>query len=128
MADMTITQQDYEALVALARRGTTGENHARDLEEFLRTIEDRNGLNRYFLAVRWQELDEPLPPGARFPGNHHGDWPTNLEGIIELTTRAIARVDVDALLAARASSPMSVMVTTDPGLRVGWTPVDDYFL
>jgi len=128
MADLTISKQDYESLVALARRGTIDENHARDLEEFLVKIEEANGITRYFLAVRWQELDAPVPPHTAgnetsFPDN----WPPELEGTIELTTRPIAKADVLEFLDSKASNPTSVMVTTDPGLRVGWTPIDDYF-
>ena len=32
-----------------------------------------------------------------------------------------------SFVAAQARKPMGVMVTIDPGLRVGWTPVEDYF-
>lgn len=152
---LTVTFQEYESLVFLAREGArlrgfittaatdprlsylveaanryvgTDANGARELEAFLKNIEKNNDIVRHFLAVRWQELDEPLPPrvagaATRFPEN----WPPNLEGTIELLTRAIARADVDAFLSARAKTPANVMVTIDPGMRVGWTPVEDYF-
>jgi hypothetical protein len=153
---LTLNLQQYEALVYLARIGArlkgfldaiakdarfrqlleaavhyAGQdaNRARDLEAFLKSIEEPNGIHRYFLAVRWQELAAPLPPrvagaATRFPEN----WPPNLQGIIELMTRPIARADVDAFLLANAKSPVTVVVTADPGLTVGWTAVEDYFV
>lgn len=154
-AEVTLSFQEYESLVAFARKGAKLEGTIRafetdptlrrlwekartqygwdpqlmrDLEVFLKSIEKANDINRYFVALRWQESGEPLPPrvaGAptRFPEN----WPPTLEGTIELLTRPIARLDADAFLQARAKQPMNVMCTTDPGLRVGWTPIDDFF-
>lgn len=95
-----------------------------DLEQWLRKIERQNGITRYFLMVQWQELSAPLPAGTAFPAQ----WPPNLRRSIELTTRPIAKVDVDAVLAEHASEPTSVLVTPDPNGLVGWTPVDDYFI
>lgn len=155
MSDITLTTQQYESLVALARKGAELEgtirmyetdptlrplwekartqygydpNLVRNLERFLRTIEKSNGIQRYFLAVRWTEANQPLPPRVksaptRFPEN----WPPQLEGTIEFTTRPIARSDVDAFLSSQALKPLSVMVTSDPGKRVGWTELDVYF-
>lgn len=152
--ELTVTLQDYEALTFLAREGArlrefiqaaeadpslrhllnaaarfsgmTTEG-ARSLEAFLRSIEVKNGIVRYLLIVRWQEVDEPLPPrvagaATRFPEN----WPPNLEAPIEMF-RPISLVDVKKVLSTNARRPVNVMVTIDPGRRVGWTPVEDYF-
>lgn len=125
MADITLEQQEYEALIALARQGVAdAPNRARELEAYLENIEQKNGISRYFLAIRWQELNEPLPPGVTFPRT----WPPTLSATIELITRPIARADVDAVLEVKAKNPTSVMVTNDPGLVLGWTDVDEYFL
>jgi hypothetical protein len=153
---VTVTYQEYESLVFLAREGArlkgfieaaetdprlrylveaanryvgTDANKPRELEAFLKNIEKQNDITRSFLAVRWQELDEPLPPrtagaATRWPEN----WPPNLEGTIELMTRPIAKDDVLGFLSARAKNPTNVMVTTDAGMRVGWAPLDDYFV
>jgi len=126
---LTLELVEYEALVALARRGTIDSernpdpNKMRELESFLKSIEKNNDITRYFLAVRWQELNEPLPQGTRFPT----DWPPTLEDTIQLTTRPIAKVDVTDLIAAQAKNAQNIMVTTDPGMVLGWTAVDDYF-
>lgn len=153
--DISITFQEYESLVALARKGAQLESTirvfetdptlrrlwekartqygwdpelARQLESYLKEIEERNGITRYFVALRWTEAGQPLPPrvaGAptRFPEN----WPPTLEGEIELLTRPVARSDADAFLMANATSPTDIMCTVDPGKRVGWTPINDFF-
>jgi len=120
---LTLELVEYEALVALARLGATDPNKARELESFLKSIEKANDITRYFLAVRWQELNEPLPPGTRFPQV----WPPELEDTIHLTTRPICQQDVADLIEAQAKNAQNVMVTTDPGMVLGWTDVDDYF-
>jgi hypothetical protein len=151
MPTLTLDVTEYEALVELARRGANYEgiinlakldarcvdlvtdveagaaldsNKAKEIESFLKSIEARNDITRYFLAVRWQEVGVPLRVGIRFPET----WPPELTAFIQQFSRAISRADVDALLAARATDPQTVMVTTDPGLRVGWTLLDSYFL
>lgn len=147
---ITLDITEYEALVELSRRGAQYEgllalarkdaryaglvtqaeagaaldsNKARDLESFLRSLEERNGIKRYFLAVRWQEIGVPLKAGIVFPET----WPPEYTATIQQFTRPIARADVDVLLASRAVNPQLVMVTTDPGLRLGWTLIDQYF-
>lgn len=150
VSQLTLDVAQYEALVGLARKGALYDgllslakkdprcrsivdnaeagaaldsNQVRSLESFLKEIEKGNGITRYFLAVRWQEAGVPLQAGTRFPET----WPPTHSVTIEQFTRAIARADVDAILSARATNPQLVMVTLDPGLRLGWTPIDDYF-
>lgn len=123
--NFTLDQQQYEALIALARAGTSGDlEKSRRLDEFLRSIEAANGITRSLLWVRWQEMDQPLPASTRFPEV----WPPEREHLIELIGRRVAKADVDAVLAARATKPVNVLVTPDPGARVGWTEVDNYFV
>ena len=122
--DFRLTQEEYEALLALARRGVTGNSQKTvDLDQWLHQIESRNGVIRYFLMVQWQEVSAPLPTGARFPDV----WPEKLRRTIEFISRPIAKADVEALLAKYASEPIEVLVTPDPNGLLGWTPVDSYF-
>jgi hypothetical protein len=122
--NITLDQTEYEALVALAQEGVANSpNRARELNAFLTSIEKKNGIRRYFLAIRWQELNQPLPSATQFPES----WPPTMSATLELITRPISRADVDQLLESRAKNPTSVMVTNDPGLRLGWTLLDDYF-
>jgi hypothetical protein len=155
MSTLTLDYQDYESLVALARKGAELEgfiraaeddptlrrfyekarekygydpNLVRDLEAFLKKIETANNITRYFLAIRWTEAGANLPSrsagaSTRFPEN----WPPPPEGTLELLTRAITRSDVDSFLEANAITPLTVMVTPDPGKRVGWALLEDYF-
>lgn len=156
--DIVLTFQDYESLVSLAREGARLKGFMmaaesdptlrrfweaartqygwdpelpRELEAFLKNLEKQQDppIVRQFVGVRWTEAGEPLPPrtaGAptRFPEN----WPPTLEGSVQLLGRPIARTDVDAMLQAQAKKPMDVMCTNDVGLRVGWTPIDQFFL
>jgi hypothetical protein len=122
--DFTLTQEQYEALIALAREGSTTAFQARTLDEFLKVIETANGVTRSGLWVRWQEMHQPLPSTTSFPDT----WPPELEHYIELVTRQVARADVETMIAARATSPVNIMVTKDPGKTVGWTSLDDYFV
>jgi len=119
--DLTLTQEEYEALSTLALKAPNTEPLV--VARFLAGIEKRNGLARYFVAVRWQDSGA-LPPNTRFPDT----WPPNLELKIEQLGRPIARVDVDqALKNAGANSPTLIMVTSDRGLRLGWTRIEDFF-
>lgn len=124
MPSFTLSQEQYEALIFLARRGAEGNaQQLTQLDLFLRDIEKSNGVTRYFLWVQWQELSAPLPPGTNFPEK----WPKELRKAIELIGRPIARADVDQVLDRYASEPMTVLVTKDPAALVGWTPIDDFF-
>jgi hypothetical protein len=121
----TLTQEEYESLVALARAGTAEDaNKSRSLETWLQRIEKRNGVVRDLVVVLWQELDQPLPTGTFFPTV----WPPTLKASIELVTRPVARVDVDKLLSIRAKNPVSILCTRDPAGVVGLTPIDQFFV
>jgi hypothetical protein len=119
----TLTQEQYEALVALARRGATTAQQTRDLDAFLASIERGAGITRYKLWVQWQEADAP-PPKGQFPET----WPPELRQYVELLSRPIARADVDRVLGLHARNPVNVLVTPDPAALVGWTKVDDFFV
>lgn len=122
--DFTLSQEQYEALVALSRAGVASDpNQARDLEQWLRGIEKQNGVTRSFVKVQWQELGVPLPPGTFFPTK----WPPEMRADIEFVTRPVAKVDVEKLLAQQAKKPTEVLCTRDPAGVVGWAPLDDFF-
>lgn len=126
----TLSQEDYEALISFAREGAKDKDgspiaeKARRLDEFLLSIEKKNGVKRDAIWVQWQELDAPLPPTASFPRT----WPPELRFFIELISRKVSRADVDQVLSAHAKNPTSVLVTRDPAAQVGWTPLDDFFI
>lgn len=131
MADpitLTLSQEDYEALIAYARQGAVDDagqiNHEKAirLDHFLETIEKKNNITRYLVWVQWQELDAPLPANTRFPQV----WPPELRILIEHVTRPISRADIDEVLASNAKNPTSVLFTTDAGATYGWTELDAY--
>lgn len=125
----TLSTEEYEALVALAREGTKDVNgspihdKAVVLNDFLVSLEKKNGITRDILWVQWQELDEPLPPGTRFPER----WPPEKRILLEYVTRRISRADVEEVLNANAKNPTSVLVTRDPGALFGWMELDAFF-
>lgn len=122
--DITLSQEEYEALIALARRGTSGDSQKTvELDVWLHRIERNNGIVRHFLMVQWQEASAPLPQGTRFPEV----WPQKLRKTIEFISRPIAKADVEAVLEKYASEPVEVLVTPDPNGLLGWTPIDSYF-
>jgi hypothetical protein len=123
--NITLNQEQYESLIALARKGLPALDlqAKRRLDEWLRLIETANGIQRDVVTVLWTEMDSPLPTGSFFPTN----WPPTLKYTIELITRPVARVDVDEVLAVRAKKPTSVMCTRDPDGVLGLTPIDAFF-
>jgi hypothetical protein len=123
MPDFTLTQEQYEALVAMARKGADNPHQLTLVEQYLKTIEEDNGITRDFVLVQWQEQGAKLPVGANFPET----WPPQLRQTIELVSRAIARADVEAMLEVKANDPIDVLVTRDPAGLVGWATLDDFF-
>lgn len=121
---ISLDQESYEALVALARKGAENETEARLLEAFLVDLETRAGITRHTLWVQWQEMYQPLPPKTNFPHV----WPPELRHRINLVSRPIARADVDAVLKEKARQPTNVLVTPDIAAIVGWTKVNQYFI
>lgn len=123
MATITLQPSEYNTLVSLARQGATTADSARSLESFLQSIERANGVERDTVLVQWQELGAPLPAGTSFPES----WPPQLRSSLTLVSRRIAKTDVQALVAAKASQPTSILVTRDPAGLVGWTELDAFF-
>ncbi len=127
--DITISQEQYEALIALAQAGTTAQDGSTNqeralvLDKFLRDIEQANNIKRYSLWVRWQDPNAPLPPGVRFPTT----WPPELQYFIQFLSRPVAKSDVDELIQSKTPNAVNVMVTKDPAATVGWTKLEDYF-
>jgi hypothetical protein len=130
MATFTLTQEEYEALIALARRGTWDRDPIRQqqravqLDSFLRQIEKENGITRYGLYIQWQDPTAPLPPGTNFPET----WPPNLRYYLEFISRPIMQADVMAVVNARTPNAQNILVTPDPAALLGWTPIAQFFV
>jgi hypothetical protein len=118
-----MSDEEYSALIFLSKKYITDAEELRRVDSYHRSIETKNGIVRYLLRVRWQELEAPLPPMASFPRV----WPPELDLTIEKVAIPIARYDVEQALKQKASKPFNVMVTKDPAGIVGWTKIDDYF-
>jgi len=121
---ITLDQEQYLALVSLARAGQDTPDKKRVLETFLRDIDLKNGVQRFVLWVQWQEQQSPLPPGTNFPEV----WPPQLRALLERADRPIARSDVDKVVKDRSKSPTNILVTKDIGALVGWAKIDEFFI
>lgn len=122
--DLTVTLEEYEALITLARAGATTPEKQRALETWLKYIEKRSNIVRSILWVQWQEADTPLPPNTAFPEK----WPPEMRHLIQLMTRPISKLDVEVVLRQKARKPVTVLVTPDPAGVLGWTPLEDFFV
>ena len=120
---ITITQDQYEALSALAMQGAADENAKFRVAKFLEDIEKANDIKRYFLNIRWQEAKAPMPPTETFPKK----WPPEMSGSLTRFDRPIAKSDVLKYVSAIATAPVGILVTTDPAGVYGWSKIDDYF-
>lgn len=130
MPNFTLTQEEYEALIALAQKstvnpdGSVNQQQAVVLNNYLKQIEQENGITRSSLWIRWQDPTAPLPPGTNFPKT----WPPTLQYFLQLVSRPIAQSDVLTVVSQRTSNAQNIMVTTDPAALVGWTKLADYFV
>lgn len=122
MSTFTLTQEQYEALIAYAQAGAAGDS-VFVLDAFLRDIEKANNVTRYLVWIQWQEQDQPLPPTTNFPAV----WPPQSRYRLELLSRPISKADVDEVLRLRARKPTTVLLTKDPGATIGWTKLADFF-
>jgi hypothetical protein len=127
--NITLTQEQYESLLAFAQRGTRlhdgriNQQQALVLDAALQDIEKSNGITRYSLCIRWQNPTAPLPPGTNFPKT----WPENLQYFLQFISRPITKADVLAIVAQKTSNAINIMVTPDPAGLLGWTKVDLFF-
>jgi len=116
MADITITRAQYDALLAAASSSNTAE-----VTRLRGLIDAANGITRYVLQIRWQDAGGTPPPRLQ----RFSDWPVAQTYKLELD-RAITRQDVDDVLAQRATSAVSVLVTPDVNGVVGWAEIEEY--
>lgn len=130
--NFTLTQEQYEALISLARRGTVDAkgqvfpDKALALDNWLKLIESSQTppVVRSAIWIQWQEVDSPLPPGVEFPAI----WPPELRFYLELLTRPVSLDDVNNIIKQKAKNPVNILVTPDPGAKVGWTTPAAYFV
>jgi hypothetical protein len=129
MATFTLTQEQYEALIAFAQRGTRGldgrmnQEMAFALNAFLQQIEQANGITRSSLWIQWQDPAQPLLPGTNFPKT----WPPEMRYFLQFVSRPICQADVLQVVSQRAPKAVNILVTPDPAALLGWTPVAEYF-
>lgn len=113
---LDINESQYEDLLALALKADPVTTRALRAE-----VDKINGITRYGLLVRWQDLGGQAPPRREIAK----PWPPEATQYIEMKRR-ITRADVDAVLEKRAINPVDVQVTPDPEGRVGWSQLSAF--
>lgn len=120
---VTLTEEQFDAFVSLARKGAADTEKLRHIDAFIRDVEKTNNLVRFRLQIMWQEAASELPASAVFPGV----WPPELKALLEQRDRPIAKSDVLALLSRRANKPINIYVTRDIAGELGWQKLEDFF-
>lgn len=116
--NVTLSRNQYESLLAAANGDTTV-----DVSSLQKTVDAVNGIRRYFLYIRWQDLGGEKP--TRIEIANGTGWPPEMTFQLTLD-RPISREDVDQVLATQATNPVDPTVTSDPQGIVGWTLLDDW--
>lgn len=116
MANVTMTREQYDAFYTLAKAADPSSAFS-----LRRAVDTTNGIRRFFLFVRWQNVGGTPPPRIELGKG----WPVDQSYQLELE-RPITRQDVDDILRINAINPVSVMLTPDRNGIVGWTLLNDY--
>lgn len=117
MTTITMTRAQYDALLNAAQVDIDPAALLR-LREMIDTA---NGITRYFLWIRWQDVGGRPPPRIELGKG----WPPLQTYFLELE-RPLTRADVDDVLRNNATSPVDPQVTPDRYGVVGWTFLPDY--
>jgi len=120
---LTLTDEQYAALASLARKGSTTPDSQRELDVYLRAIEDENDIKRYTLYVAWVETGTVPPIAARFPET----WPPSQKMLMTRYDRPITKQDVVDFANKKGRKPANLMVSRDPGGVLGFVLIDSFF-
>lgn len=117
MSDVIFTREQYEAL-----RSAVDNRNNEMIEQVLSIVERENGIQRYFLHIRWQEVG-----GSPTPTNQFVDWPPNQTYLLVLS-RPPTPLDVQDVLRNHATNYTGVMVSPDPEGNLGWKTLESFSL
>lgn len=115
MSDVTFTREQYDAL-----RDAFDNRNNELLEQVLEVIERENGILRFVLHIRWQEVG-----GVPTPANQFLDWPPNQTFTLVLS-RPPTALDVQDVLRNQATNYTGVMVSADPAGELGWKTLEAF--
>ncbi len=116
-ANVTLTRAQYDALIAAGLAGDSDE-----IKRLQALIDEANGINRYRLFIRWEDVGGIAPPTIELGKG----WPPTQMFLLEKADLPIAREDVDVVVETQANNAVNVQVTPDVNGVVGWTLVDDF--
>lgn len=113
---ISLSRDQYDLLLSYARRERAPDEL---LDDTQRRIDAANGVRRFALNIRWMARGGAAPTRIDIGKG----WPPTQQFLLKMD-RAITREDVNAILRAQPSTPVSVNVTSDPRGVVGWTELD----
>ena len=111
---ISMSRAEYDALVDAGLTANTAE-----IERLRDLIDVANGITRYRLFIRWQDVGGDPPTRIELGQG----WPA-LETFLLEQELPIAREDVNKVTETQASNPVSIQVTLDRNGVVGWTEID----
>ena len=117
---VTLTDEQFVTLAGWAEAYGVANDLFMSIRDFTEKLENANGLARQFLWVRWRDAN------AR---QEAGDWdfpPQYTQQMLRYTTPWTYE-DVQAVVAARTSNPVSIEVTRDRTGTVGWSDLNTFF-
>lgn len=112
-----MSRANYETLLTAATA-----SNAAAAAEVAAVVDRENGVRRYLLHIRWINVGGQIPSRVELGLV----WPATSTYTLRKEDTPISRLEVDEVLAANATNPVSVMVTKDPNGEVGWTELDVY--
>lgn len=119
MADITMTRNQYEVLLAAAE---TSAADADAVALVKKAVDTTNSLTRYVLWARYQDV------GGVAPVLISGEGYPPLTRVEIKQDRAISREDVLASITSNgAVNPADIHVTPDRHGEIGWTLLDTFF-
>ena len=113
-----LTAEEYETLAHLAV-----EQGGMSAQEIVDRIDERHGVRKHRMWVRWKDSQAQKYPSTRFPE----EWPPAQEGVVETVGRPVSRSDVLAMVQSRTPGAMGILVTSDPRKLLGWQDLDTRF-
>lgn len=126
MADITMAQVDYSAVVAIYETlknselstNSTLQPLLNELKDILNRTDVANTLTRYYLSVKWYDL-------TANPADHE-NYPPELEEKLHSYTAFTKQYVID-FVESQTNRYANILVTDDPSGNVGWKDLDTFF-
>lgn len=121
MPSITMDIEDFTTLANWAEQYGIANDMYSSIRKLVHKIENANSLTRKFLGVRWLDAAAGPPPG--FPI----EWPPAQSLQLSRYTSPWTHEEVTAAVAAHTANPVTIEVTRDRTMTVGWFDIDTFF-